>query len=428
MKSIARAALARQILPFILFSFLEGFVLVYPVYMIMLEAWGLDFLQLSLILSIWAIPVVILELPSSMLADRWSKRKLLSLGMALKAIGYSVWIAFPGFIGASVGFVLWGCQEAFCSGTRQALLYERLAALGLEDEYEAAAGICGAAGSLAVAAAMILGGLLYSASPLLVIILSIASSLAAAAVALGFEDAPRAARAGAAGPGLAAILASLRSSIRAPGIAAVIAVAAVTGSIYGTVEEYDGLWYKERFGLPIAFVGFWSSLRFGAEALGGLAAGRIARILDRAGRCGIAAAIALGGAAFAAAALLPGFIGAAPYLAYYIVMALLAILIEGRLQAYAEDESRATLLSSSNMLMTICAICVSPALGAIAEGGGLAAAFLVSAVATIASAPLALIGIPRRGKASAGATRSDAPPADAAPSGPALEQASEKAP
>ncbi len=394
----------------ILFSFLSDLAPIYPAYMILFRDRGYDFLQLSLLFVIWELSVVALELPSGILADRWDKGKVLAVGMLLKALGFCAWLVSPSFAAAAVGFVLWGAQEAFCSGTRQALLWEALRDRGMEAAYDKAAGISNAAATSAIALSLVVGGPLFAGSPGLTLALSAAAAAAGAGAALALRvrrvsgpsprtaaagtpeaaatEAPEAAGEGGSGSGLAASLGSFRRVLRDRPLAFLLAAASLSIAAYGTLDEFDGLWALERYGVPLAWVGAWGALRFGAEGIGGLAAGFLWKP-GSAGRKGrIGPAVGAAGAAFLAAALVPGRFGIPLYLGGYFLMAAVNVAFETRLQEAARDETRAAFLSLSSLLMTLCALVLAPVFGLAGDAGGLPGIFAVGGGIILAAAVL----------------------------------------
>jgi MFS family permease len=112
------------------------FVLLYPLYNVMFaERGGLDAIQISLLLAIWSIIILIIEIPSGALADKYSRRNLLGIAQAIRAIGYVVWIFWPTFEGFLLGLALWGVGRSLTSGTFEALVYDELKAIGKEEKY-----------------------------------------------------------------------------------------------------------------------------------------------------------------------------------------------------------------------------------------------------------------------------------------------------
>jgi MFS family permease len=397
----------------ILFSFLSELAPIYPVYMILFRERGYDFLQMSLLFVIWELAVVTLELPSGVLADRWDKRKVLAVGMVLKALGFCAWLVWPSFGAAAVGFALWGAQEAFCSGTRQALLYEALRDRCMETSYDKAAGISNAAATSAVALSLVIGGPLFAGSPGLTLALSAAAAAVGARAALSIRtrrvsgpqphaaaessevgaarsggEAPETAGEGGSRTGLAASLRSFRRAFRDRRLALLLVTGCLSIAAYGTLDEFDGLWALERYGVPLAWVGAWGALRFGAEGVGALAAGFLRKPGTSGSKVRIGPAVGVAGAAFAAAAFLPGLYGIPLYIGGYFLMSAVNVAFETRLQEAAEDGSRAGFLSLSSLLMTLCAMALAPLLGLAGNAGGLPGIFAVGVGIILAAGSL----------------------------------------
>ena len=104
-----------------------------PVYVLLFQRNGLSVAEISLLLSIWCIPGFLLDAPSSVLADRRSRRNLLVEGRVLKAGCLVVWALWGSFLGYASGFILWGAGSALASGAEEAWLYDCLKVQGRED-------------------------------------------------------------------------------------------------------------------------------------------------------------------------------------------------------------------------------------------------------------------------------------------------------
>lgn len=96
---------------------------IYPLYAVMFTAHGLSPMEVSVLFALWALTVIVAEVPSGTLADLYSKKLLVILGAVLKATGFIVWLAWPGFFGFLLGFILWGLSSALRSGAWESLLY-----------------------------------------------------------------------------------------------------------------------------------------------------------------------------------------------------------------------------------------------------------------------------------------------------------------
>ena len=115
---------------------------------------------------VWSATTFLLEVPSGAWADVVSRRALLAASAVVNGVGYAVWVAWPGYAGFLLGFVLWGLSSALASGTFEAFAYDELAAVGQERRYAQVIGWTTSAGlvglmlsNLAAAPLILLGGI-----------------------------------------------------------------------------------------------------------------------------------------------------------------------------------------------------------------------------------------------------------------------------
>jgi len=97
---------------------------------------GLSGAEISSLFVIWSVTSVVLEVPSGVWADAFSRRRLLVLAPLPNAVGFALWTYLPSYPAFAAGFVLWGTSTALASGTLQALVYEELARTGAAGDYE----------------------------------------------------------------------------------------------------------------------------------------------------------------------------------------------------------------------------------------------------------------------------------------------------
>jgi MFS family permease len=117
-------------------QFLEGFTPIMAFQAIMFErAGGLNLQQIGLLFSVWWLAYLAAELPSGMLADYWSRKKVIMLGGLIRAAGFCVWLVWPSFWGYAIGFALWGMTIAFSSGSVTAYLENELRSQGIKDKF-----------------------------------------------------------------------------------------------------------------------------------------------------------------------------------------------------------------------------------------------------------------------------------------------------
>lgn len=117
------------------YRFFDDLILIYPLYVVMFTDSGMMPGQVAILLTIWSATAFLLEIPSGVWADKYSRKNILFISQCVRACGYICWILFPNFWGFAVGFVFWGIKSALSSGTFQALLYDELKYFAKENEY-----------------------------------------------------------------------------------------------------------------------------------------------------------------------------------------------------------------------------------------------------------------------------------------------------
>jgi MFS family permease len=119
-----------------LYRIFSELILLYPLYNVMfVERGDLNTFQVSTLLGIWAGMILLFEIPSGAMADKYTRRSLLGWAQAVRAIGYAVWVFVPNYWGFLIGLALWGIARAITSGTFEALLFDELKAEGKESQY-----------------------------------------------------------------------------------------------------------------------------------------------------------------------------------------------------------------------------------------------------------------------------------------------------
>jgi MFS family permease len=332
-----------------LYSFLEAFALIYPAYLVLFRREGLSVASISLLLGASALPVILLELPSGALADLVGRRRLVVIGILCKAAGFALW-AFggPGAAGLAAyaaGFLLWGAQDALCSGAQEALLYDALREVGAEGSYARAAGRARASASVGTALAMAIGGSLAEASPSAALWATVGTTLLAALAAASL---PEPARGPTAMPGARQLAEALRDGLAScspgSGLGRLLLFGGLAGAGYGLLDEYDQL-YLEALGLGLPLIGLLCSARFLVEGLGALGAERLGLALGLSRDRRLGAWLALAGAALLGAALGPPAIALSCYALAYLILSSGSVLFEARVQAGIESRGRATVMS-----------------------------------------------------------------------------------
>jgi MFS family permease len=357
----------------------------YPLYALLFLDTGLSTAQISALFAVWSITGFLAEVPAGVLADRWSRRKVLALGGVLEAAGFAVWTAVPHPAAFVAGFVLWGVAGAMWSGTTEAVVYEGLAAVGARSAYARVYGRMTAAELLvqlptaaAASALFALGG--YPA----VGWASVVVCLAAAALALRFPEPPHRAAEDEEDDEdddgfLATLRAGVSAAVRRPGLRITVLAVALLGGL-DAVEEYFPV-LAGQWGIATPAVPFAVLVVALAGAAGAALGGRAGRLPVPA----LLAALAAAAGCLAAAAVWarPAAIGAVAVF-YGLYLAVLVV-TEARLQERIAGRHRATITSVAGLGIEVASLLV---FAAWALAGPLAVAVVALAVVPVVGAGL----------------------------------------
>ncbi|MFS0725327.1 MFS transporter [Paenibacillus sp. 1P07SE] len=295
---------------------------------------------------IFAIAVIVCELPSGIAADRWGRRRLLLLAGLLGCTEFLLLVFADNFWHFALVVLLAGIGRSASSGAEQALLYESLLAQGREQHYERHVGRLHALDLTATIIAALSGSLLASRFGFT---FNYWLSLAAAGLALLFacllREPPRPAR-GAEGSEEAAlpirtyVAASLRFFRRQPQLCLVLLSSMIIGAAVNFVDEFWQL-YLDRLGIPVLYFGLVSAGIYALRLPGSLLAFKLkGRVTYRMLLGGITALMALGFAWLAAG---QGISGLASLALICLASGFLEPLISGYMQHRADPAMRATL-------------------------------------------------------------------------------------
>ena len=120
---------------FYAYKFLNDCLPVYALYTILFRENGLSVAEIALLLSFWSFVVLLAELPSAILADRWNRKYMLCIATFMKATCFIIWCFSDTFMLFGLGFLFWGIENAFCSGTEEGLIYDNLKSENRENEF-----------------------------------------------------------------------------------------------------------------------------------------------------------------------------------------------------------------------------------------------------------------------------------------------------
>ncbi|MCR6637188.1 MFS transporter [Devosia sp.] len=356
------------------YAFLFDFIFAYAVYTALFSLEGLSTSEIGVLLAFWSASAIVLEMPSGALSDHFDRRVLLVFAPLAKAGTFVLWgLAQGDFWIYGAGFLLWSLGQALQSGSREALLYERMAAEGRTDEFDKVLGRDNAAEGLGIGLGTLFGGFVAYWSFEWAIWLSIPPLLVAAILAFWLEDVRRNGVAeddGDVEGGYFTHFVHAWREFRERAELRFVTTYIATGLlVFEVLEEFDELYYL-AVSLP---VWAWGIVAAGVEAIFALASIHAYRL---AGRPWLAWTLpALGGVLLIAAS--QG--RTAPYVlllaAGYIVVAPVTVLAEARFQKIMEGKSRATTTSALVMAENVVGIVATLVFGFLADWVGILPAY-----------------------------------------------------
>lgn len=356
------------------YAFLFDFMFAYAVYAALFSLEGLSIGQIGLLLAFWSASAIVLEMPSGALSDHFDRRVLLIIAPLAKAGTFVLWgVAGGNFWIYGAGFLCWSLGQALQSGSREALLYERMKADGRSGEFDKVLGRDNAAEGLGIGLGTLFGGFIAYFNFEWAIWLSIPPLLVASLLAFWLRDSRRDTASEVEGENqgnyidhFADAWREFRDHAELRFITTYMAAGLI---VFEVLEEFDELYFL-AVTLP---VWVWGVVAAGIEAVYALSSIHAHRL---AGRAWLAWSLPLMGGVL----LIFSSIGESawfvlPLAAAYVVVAPVTVLAEARFQRVMEGKSRATTTSALVMAENVVGIGATLAFGFLAEWIGILPAY-----------------------------------------------------
>ena len=160
-----KKSVMKRLLPLYIGKFFMSFVLWYSIEKLFIRSIGIDNLGISLITIVILISCTLAEIPSGIVADRWSRKGSMVLSGLLLGISSLMAGSSNSIFMYSTAVAIWGLHEAFSSGTGNSMLYDTL----LEEQgharnFNRALGLYATLGGAALIVSNLLGGWIGSHS------------------------------------------------------------------------------------------------------------------------------------------------------------------------------------------------------------------------------------------------------------------------
>jgi MFS family permease len=365
--------------------FLQDFQLWIPVWIVFLTIErGFSLTQVTMAEGLYLVGVLILEVPTGAVADRWGRSKSMALGAFLLGGAVLIFAFTTSFAILMASFLLWSVAHALMSGADNALLFDTLKASGRESEYEKVAGRGIAAHWGGAGVATLLGGPVAAFTDVrMTIFIGAATCVAASLIALSLWEAPRAREDGPKESYFGGIRAAFGEAWQVVDVRILILLA---GTAFAALEAVHYLIQPYLIDRDIAVGTVFSLLQVPllfAGLVGALLAGRI--VTTAASTRTFLLVPVLGASCYA---LLAGLPGLAAYAAFPLMIALGSLvepLTTGYVNRRIGSERRATVLSIQSMIRSLVLAVLAPGLGFATDHWGIGEAFAIGGALALIS-------------------------------------------
>lgn len=338
---------------------------------------GLTLTQITALDAPFWLVMVLAEIPTGAVADRWGRKRSLLMGSVMNAAAIFLFGIASTFWLLLLSYLVWGLSMTLVSGADSAFLYDSLAGLGREREFRKTFGRARAFEMGAGLVGALLGAPLASATSLgFPIVLSAGIVLLGAGIVLTFHE-PRHHETNVRLPYTRVIGEALALALRRPALRAMILLNAVLSG-----AGMAGFIFVQPFlaahDVPVADFGLLSTPQRLASVVGALV---VYRVASRFGERNVLYGL---GAAFTGALLVLAGASVPVAVTMFAVLSFCTAAIGPVTQDYvnrhAPQHLRATLASVAQMASSIVLAVSEPTLGLIGDRASLRATFLVAAI------------------------------------------------
>jgi MFS family permease len=358
-----------------LFEFLSMFQLWIPIWVLyLLYERGLTLAQVTLLEAVFQLVIVVSEMPTGAVADRWGRKLSMLLGGILFAASILVFGLAGNYVLILVAYVGWATSHTLFTGAETALLHDTLAELGREHEFSRIVGRLRAVAISAAMCATLVGAPLAAETGLRTpILLGAVMAALAVVVIVGLRD-PHRQREEVALPywqilGQSLRYASGHAELRTMmALAAVVMSVAITGHIF--IQPF-----LVGHGISVGEIGFFI---LAAQALAVAGALLSHRLQARFGEQPLIMLILVTWiAGLAVLAGLPSLLAFTAFPIFYFCQSAFQPLASDYVNRHSPQHLRATLASVASMGASLLVVVTQPGFGLAADEFSLRGSFFV---------------------------------------------------
>ena len=365
--------------------FLQDFQLWIPVWIVFLTIErGFSLTQVTAAEGLFLVGVLVLEVPTGAIADRYGRRVSMGLGAALLAGAVLIFAFTSSFAILMASFMLWSVAHALMSGADNALLFDTLKSAGREAEYERIAGRGIAAHWAGAGLGTLLGGPVAAFTDVrFTIFIGAATCVVASVIAFSLWEPPHAREDGPRESYIGGIKAAFREAWTVVDVRILILLA---GTAFAALEAVHYLVQPFLIDRDVEVGTLFSLLQVPvlfAGLVGALLAGRIVTTASST-RTFLLAPV-LGAVCYAVLAGVPGLWAFAAFPLLIAVGSCVEPIATGYVNRRIGSERRATVLSIQSMARSLVLAALAPGLGFAVDRWGLTEAFAIGGTMALIS-------------------------------------------
>lgn len=327
--------------------------------------------------AIFALCVVLMEIPTGWVSDIWTRKMSLFLGIVLEIVGFIILWNVGTLWHLLVSQAIIGVGISLISGTVSALLYDTLLEVRLESHFRRLEGLRHGLGLYSIGATSIIGGLLFAVSPDLPMALTIAALVIAGLCCFGLHEPERVREAVHKNPIKDMIVTIDRSVRKDTYTGKIILVCAIIFGITNTAFWLQQPYYI-ALGIPVGLFGFFSA---GGHIIGGIGA-QLAHIAERHMRLNtiLLAMILWLATAFFISGAFPGLWGAFLLMSGGTIYGMGFPIMQDEINKRVSSARRATVLSCASLAFRIVFVTMGLSLGGFLDELGASFALLIISI------------------------------------------------
>jgi MFS family permease len=385
-----RQPLARNLPLFYLYRFLRDAQIWIPVWVVFLTLHqGFSLAQVTAADGLFFLAVMMLEVPTGAVADRWGRSRSVGLGCVILAAALVVFAFTTSFPIMLISFGIWAVSSALMSGADLALLYDTLKALGREDEYEKHAGRGEAIAWVGAAAATALGGLVAELTSVrFTIFVGVGATLVAGLVAFSMAEAPHRADEAVTTRYLTNITKAFRIAWHDAPLRWLLLLGGILGACLSAAMYLTQPLLLDR-GLEVGVL--FSAIQVPQLLAGAAGALLVASFLRKTGEATVVMAIiAAGIATYAGLATIPTLAAFALVPVIAMLESTVIPITTGYVNRRVPSDQRATILSLESLSRGLFIAPLGPIVGAVADARGVEWAYATLGTALLVGAVIAV--------------------------------------